>query len=331
LIHPAALPPDFLTLSARLGQDPLQVQGPGGNTSCKLGDAMWIKASGTLLADAERLPIFLAVDRARAREEALGAGDGTCMASRLDTGNALRPSIETTFHALIDWPVVVHTHSIAALVHAICPEGRIAAAEKLAGLEPVTVPYAKPGLPLTMAIAAQRLEGACLWLLENHGLICAGTDAASVSALIAEVEQRLHMPRGDDAASQPPVAAPEGRVWLPGSHALARDERLCRLIQAGSYYPDHVVFLGPAVPLLEPGCMAPLALAPGQGLALRADATPAQRAMAQAILDVLARLPPDWTPQTLSPGDEAALLDWDAEKYRQALAARQSVPPQLAD
>ncbi|MYA89823.1 MAG: class II aldolase, partial [Boseongicola sp. SB0662_bin_57] len=35
---------DFRALSARLGKDPLQVQGPGGNTSVKDGDVMWIKA-----------------------------------------------------------------------------------------------------------------------------------------------------------------------------------------------------------------------------------------------------------------------------------------------
>jgi rhamnose utilization protein RhaD (predicted bifunctional aldolase and dehydrogenase) len=325
-----ALPAAFLALSARLGQDPLQVQGPGGNTSCKLGEAMWIKASGTLLADAERLPIFMAVDRALARAEALGAGDGTCMASRLDPGNGLadnrlRPSIETTFHALIDWPVVVHTHSVAALVHAICPEGRRAAAGKLAGLDPVAVPYAKPGLPLTREIAARSPPGARLWLLENHGLICAGADVASVATLLDEVERRLRLPPVDDAGP-PPGAAPPGRVWLAGSGALARDARLCRMLSAGSYYPDHVVFLGPAVPLFGPGCAAPLALLPGEGLAMRTDATPAQWAMAAAIRDVLARLPAGWEPEALTPDDEAALLDWDAEKYRQALAARQAAP-----
>ncbi len=61
---------DFRTLSAALGQDPLQVQGPGGNTSIKSGDIMWIKASGTDLADAEHEDIFVAVNRAKALAEA---------------------------------------------------------------------------------------------------------------------------------------------------------------------------------------------------------------------------------------------------------------------
>ncbi|MEO0904571.1 MAG: class II aldolase/adducin family protein, partial [Pseudomonadota bacterium] len=122
----------FCAFSARLGQDPLRVQGPGGNTSIKLGDVMWIKASGTELADAERNPIFVAVDRAAAQAEAGGAGDGSCKDTVVDPANTLRPSIETTFHAALDWPVVAHTHSIATLVHAISTEGRKVAAEKLA-------------------------------------------------------------------------------------------------------------------------------------------------------------------------------------------------------
>ena len=50
--RPNLLTDAFRSLSARLGQDPLQVQGPGGNTSIKGGDVMWIKASGTELAQA---------------------------------------------------------------------------------------------------------------------------------------------------------------------------------------------------------------------------------------------------------------------------------------
>ena len=141
-------PPDseFRALSARLGKDPLQVQGPGGNTSVKDGGVMWIKASGTELAHAEQKDIFVAVDRAAARAEAHGsAGDGSCQVAVLDPDTTLRPSIETTFHAAFDHAVVVHTHSIATLTHAISPEGCAIARDKLRGLPFVMVPYAKPG------------------------------------------------------------------------------------------------------------------------------------------------------------------------------------------
>lgn len=64
----------FRALSARLGSDPLRVQEPGGDTSINDGDVMWIKASGTELADAERRDIFVAVSRSAAMAEARGRG-----------------------------------------------------------------------------------------------------------------------------------------------------------------------------------------------------------------------------------------------------------------
>ncbi|WP_424975664.1 class II aldolase/adducin family protein [Dinoroseobacter sp. S124A] len=310
---------EFQALSARLGSDPLQVQGPGGNTSIKGEGVMWIKASGTELANALDAPIFVAVDREKAKAEAFGAGDGTCKATVLDPENTLRPSIETTFHALVDWAVVAHTHSVATLVHAISPEGRRIAAEKLAGLPVIFVPYHKPGVPLTGAIAERLTPETQVIILENHGLVCAGATVEEVSDLIAEVETRLAMPVLTPPAPAPAAAAPEGYQWEAAATVLATDPRLRALALGGSYYPDHVVFLGPALPtaLGQPVCLQGT-----DGALLQDAATTSQAAMLRCIADVLTRLPEGWEPEAIGPAAEAELLNWDAEKYRQALAAR---------
>ncbi|MCU0902112.1 MAG: class II aldolase/adducin family protein [Cypionkella sp.] len=311
----------FRALSARLGRDPLQVQGPGGNTSLKDGDTLWIKASGTELADAMTADIFVAVDRKAALAEALGlSGDGSCKATVLDPARGLRPSIETTFHAALDWPVVAHTHSIATLAHGVALEGTAAAAGKLADLPFAVVPYAKPGLPLTREILQRAQPETRIFLLENHGLICCGASVAETEALIQDVEQRLALP-----PDQPDLLAigtpPAGHDWAPESW-IARDDLATVRALAGSYYPDHVVFLGPALPRGVPADPRPACLIPGCGVALRLDATPAQRAMLRCLSDLLARVPTDWPARPIGTEAEASLLDWDAEKYRQALAAR---------
>lgn len=318
---PAELPQAFLALSAACGSNPLRVQGPGGNTSIKIGESLWIKASGTQLADALDQDIFVAVDRAIALSEARGAGDGTCQAAILDPERGLRPSIETTFHALIDWPVVAHTHSIATLVHAVSPQGLEAAKEKLHGLPAVFTPYRKPGRALTNAIAEVLTATTQIIVLGNHGLIIAGETAADVTTLMNEVERRLAMPVLTDSV-EPSIKAPDGFVW---SHvnAVAQDKRLKNLVLSGSYYPDHVVFLGPALPT-QATQGAPAYCMEGQGIAVRHDATDAQKAMVQCVGDLLMRLPADWTPTAIGAQAEAELLNWDAEKYRQALAARQA-------
>jgi len=315
------LAPEFRALSARLGQDPLQVQGPGGNTSIKADGVMWIKASGTELADAETKEIFVAVDHAAAKAEARGAGDGSCKSTGLDLAVALRPSIETTFHAALGQAVVAHTHSVATLVHAICPEGMIALEQKLKNLPYVSVPYAKPGLPLTREILARARHETQIFILQNHGLICCGASVAEVSELINDVEHRLSMPALADTTAQGLGAPENGFEWAAESW-IAHDARAQTLALGGSYYPDHVVFLGPALPKVDHNGRPPAIMTPGAGVQLRRDATSSQRAMLRCISDVLARLPADWTPTPIGPDAEAELLNWDAEKYRQALAER---------
>lgn len=320
--QPALLTPAFRALSARLGQDPLQVQGPGGNTSVKSGDVMWIKASGTELADAEKTNIFVAVDRtaavAEAREQ---AGDGSCKTTGLDPAVTLRPSIETTFHAALDWAVVAHTHSVATITHAISPEGRETLDEKLTGLPFVRVPYAKPGLPLTREILARIAPDTQVIVLQNHGLICCAHTVEAVDLLIRDVETRLALPAASTTYDTPPSPSDDGFTWSDHSW-LGQNSRAADLAASGTLYPDHVVFLGPALPVRDTSANPPAILKRGDGVLIRDGATSSQLAMLRCLSDVLARLPKDWSVDPIGPEAEAELLNWDAEKYRQALAER---------
>ncbi len=301
----------FRALSARIGADPLQIQGAGGNTSWKAGPAMWVKASGMLLSDAMTRGVFVAVDRAAAEAEAEGEGDGTCRAAVIAGAGpeGLRPSIETTFHAALEGRCVAHTHSVGALAHATSPEGLDALGAALDGIPHAVIPYAMPGRPLTRAIL-ERSGNAPVLVLADHGLIVRGDDAAAVSDLLAEVEARLTLPaRAKDVPAGPP---PEGFEWVPaafGPHAPG----------AGSFWPDHVVFLGPGLPD-GPAEGRPACLSSG-GLAIRADAGDAARAMARCLADVFARIPDGWTPAPIGAAAEADLTGWDAEAYRRKLAA----------
>jgi rhamnose utilization protein RhaD (predicted bifunctional aldolase and dehydrogenase) len=282
---------------------------------------MWIKASGTELADAETTDIFVAVNRDAARAEARGSGDGSCKNTVLDPANTLRPSIETTFHAALDWAVVAHTHSIATLTHCVSPQGRAAAGEKLGGLPHVFVPYAKPGLPLTREILARITEETQVIILENHGLICCANTVADVAELMKTVEHLLAMPVLRGSADRPVAPAPDGFSWTDQSW-IAQDARAAALALSGSYYPDHVVFLGPALPSADSDNSPPAILIEGVGVALRTDATSSQTAMLKCLSDFLSRLPENWSAQAIGQDAEAELLNWDAEKYRQALAAK---------
>ena len=49
-------------LSKKIGDDLDLIQGAGGNTSEKIGDELWVKASGCWLSDALKKNIFISVN-----------------------------------------------------------------------------------------------------------------------------------------------------------------------------------------------------------------------------------------------------------------------------
>ena len=326
------LPQDFIALSQKIGADPLLVQGPGGNTSIKLDGRMWIKASGTKLAEALNTNVFVAVDPAKALLELDGDGDGSCRSALIDSQSSLRPSIETTFHAMFNKKFVFHFHSVGVICHAISHEGREAMTEKMAGLSWVSAPYRKPGVPLTKAIRkAVGDREVQVVVLENHGVIILDDEIGKTEALIDDVEMRLSLPELTQANGEDGEAKYTGWEEVPEVSALAKNSTMYKRAVSGSYYPDHVVFLGPALPSMTSSQLkkldpidfpAPVVLVAAEGVYIKSNATPAQRAMLNCVYHVLSRIPDHWTLAPIGEKAEIELLNWDAEKYRQALAKR---------
>jgi rhamnose utilization protein RhaD (predicted bifunctional aldolase and dehydrogenase) len=327
-------------LSANLGANRDLVQGAGGNTSLKHGDALWVKASGTWLSAALDKPIFVGLDLPDVLRR-LAAGEAEpALPALLDPAATLRPSIETTLHALLPHRVVLHVHSVNAIAFAVRADGPSLVATRLAGLRWAWVPYARPGLPLTRAVQAVLHDAPDVLLLGNHGLVVGGADEDAAAALLRDVEARLALPArpapATDWAKLAVLAATSGGRYRPAAiaaaHGAATDPLSFALAGQGAFYPDHTVFLGAApVPTLSfaqamnrlaaearPDAPA-LLLVAGAGALLRADLTAGAEEMAACLGLVLARVAPDAPLVVLDETQEAELLDWDAEKYRQSL------------
>ncbi|MEM8755989.1 MAG: class II aldolase/adducin family protein [Pseudomonadota bacterium] len=329
--------------SARAGRDPLQVQGPGGNTSIKDGRIMLIKASGTWLAEAEEREIMVAVDLDALRA-AVAAGDPAAdqpQSFLVDdpAGGGLRPSIETAVHGALRHRIVIHTHCVETIAVAAREDAEAVVAERLAAFDAVFIPYVKPGAALAREITTRIGPGTDVLVLGNHGLVVGAETAEAAEELAAQVARALAHGARDGAAPADGFAAElEGSGWTaapdPATQALAMDPQRFALAVGGSLYPDHVIFLGPGVVALRPE--EPLAagvaraeaspprrliLAPGRGAAAPSDASPSVLALARALGDVVARIEPGASLKRLSAAEEAALLDWDAEKHRQTLEA----------
>ena len=317
-------------LSTRVGADPLLVQAAGGNTSLKQNGVMWIKASGTWLRDAASRDIFVPV-RHEALLAALARNAPACeactdfvVADLNATG--LRPSIETTVHALMPQRVVVHVHCVNTIAWAIRIDAEQRLAEKLKHFDWAFIPYARPGLPLANAITARLKPGTDVLVLGNHGLVVAAETVAEAEALLDRVVSALVRPVR--VLVPPDLAALcllcRGTDYAPANnnetHALATDRLALDRGKDAVFYPDHVVFLGVGVATeIESG--AALVAAPGKGVLIRENAKPAVEPMGRCLADVMRRVEADDPLTALDAEAIDHLVNWDAEKYRQGLNA----------
>lgn len=339
-------------LSARVGADPALVQGAGGNTSVKQDGILWIKASGTWLSEAMDRDIMVAVEIEPLLKAVAASDPAAEKAEQFVVPGLgpqdLRPSIETTVHALMPQRVVVHVHCVETIALAVREDGEARCGALLGGLNWAFVPYRRPGLPLARAIHERLRPGTDVLVLGNHGLVVAADTVEAAEALMRRVSALLAQPaRTAPASDTEALVALAGSSYalpkLPQSHAVATDPASCHVAAGGSLYPDHVIFLGVGSVLARPGenaeqvaaretlsgNPAPVSiLFPGKGVLMRRGASAGAEAMARCIADVAARIPDDARLRYFTPQENGELLNWDAEKYRQQLAMQQAAQQQ---
>ena len=324
--------------SAALGSDPLLVQGAGGNISWKDGDTLWIKASGTWLADALQRDIFVPLSLAGVRSM-MAAGEESFVSAVIGASTA-RPSIETSLHAALPHRIVVHAHPVDVLAICARKSGVEWLADRLLGLAWAIVPYAKPGVQLTAAVSevCKQHPAANVLILANHGLVIGGDSIEEVDALLQQVCARLRVVPRNGSGHDVRLTTTSEHAWgqhgyVPATdsrwHAMALDECAIQLARRHwVMYPDHAVFLGARATIAD-AALAPkdiektVALRPpcifleGVGVLQNAGITKAQRAMVQCFYDVAMRIDDAADAQSLSDAHISDLLNWDAEKYRQ--------------
>ncbi|AZO48610.1 MAG: class II aldolase [Mesorhizobium sp.] len=345
--HDAAELQALRVLSASVGADPLLVQGAGGNTSLKQAGVLWIKASGTWLMNAASNDIMVPVALAPlldavARNDPAAEKAAVFTLAELNP-HQLRPSIETTVHALLPQKVVVHVHCVETIAIAVQANAEALLEERLRGLDWAFVPYRRPGLPLAQGIAERLKPGTDVLVLGNHGLVVAAETVTEANLLLRRVTGLLaraprKVPAPDiDALIRLAMGSAYRLPVAIEAHAAATDLASCRIAASGSLYPDHVIFLGIGSAIAGPnenaaavvarttaaGQPAPASiLFPGKGILMRRDANAGAEAMARCLADVVIRVDPTARVNYLSIEENAELLNWDAEKYRQELNRR---------
>jgi len=301
---------------------------------------MWIKASGTWLCNATRSELFVPVELDRLLT-ALKADDQRAEKSvdfvreSLNAHN-LRPSIETSVHAVLPQKVVVHIHCVDTIALAVQMQAEQLFAELLKDFNWLWVPYFRPGLPLSRYISRNIESGTNVIVLGNHGLVVAADSVEDAATLLEKVRIAVKQP-----ARSVPNYKPDALLELckhtqyePSgcleTHAIAMDETAMTAASGGSMYPDHVIFLGTATQVVNQHEfieeVAQLEVQPttvvvsGLGVLMHKDSNESQHAMARCLTDVCLRIPNQASIHYLSADEEYQLLNWEAETYRQSIA-----------
>jgi len=323
-----------------IGADPLLVQGAGGNASWKDGDTLWVKASGTWLAEAAEKDIFVPVDLRYIRI-AIENCDFS-ITPRLLGESSLRPSIETLLHALMPHRVVVHLHAIEILAHLVRDDCRT---EFLSLLDPsinwAMVDYHKPGAALAAAVnaALAQAPNVNVIFLKNHGVVIGGADVAEVSYILNTLTTVLSThPVGADrtSLSMLPSALVHSDQYAAAQdteiHQLALNTTLFnRLDSDWALYPDHVVFLGAKAYAYKTWeafftenkaitDSAELIFIQGCGVFVKPTFSKTKYVQLLCYYEVLIRQHSQSRTKSLSLSQIAELLNWDAEKYRQLIS-----------
>jgi len=217
----------LVSLSNRYGSNPDYVLAGGGNTSCKNEHFLYVKASGTALADITA-DGFVKMDRAAldgifAREypqdsqkrEAQVLQD--MLQARCPGEEAKRPSVEALLHHILPWDYVLHIHP--AMVNGMtCGNDGAAACARLFP-DAVWIEQIMPGYTLAKEARSRVGDGTHLLFLENHGVFIGGRSIEEIDAAVARMDAAL-----DTAIARRPD-------FSPCAYDRARAERFANALR----------------------------------------------------------------------------------------------------
>lgn len=319
-----------------IGKDSLLVQGAGGNVSFKLDNELWIKASGTSLAEARHKNIFVPVDLNLITKE-INKNNFDFQPIILNSSK-LRPSIETILHALMPQKIVVHLHAINILSYLVKRDLR-KVNEKIACSSSVLVDYFKPGATLAKAVHSKLKDknNTNVVFLKNHGIVVGAETVEEINKILLDFSDffKIEVKNNfDDVKSIPDDSDFKKFNYKqsknPQINALAtKTEFISRLENDWALCPDHVVFLGEKAFVIndlkelqvldKTDVMPPYIFYVNHGVFEKIDINRAQEEQLICYSDILIRQSHDDILDSLTPSQINELIDWDAEKYRKKL------------
>lgn len=198
---------ELVNVSRLYGNDPDYIIAGGGNSSFKTNDKIWVKSSGTSMADIEE-DGFVCLDRKQL--QVLTEKQYSSLPSKreeevkADLKNAVlypvekRPSVETSLHEVISFPFIVHTHPALANGLLCSRESKKYVSKLFAGDSVLYIEYTDPGYVLFKKVHEELLKYRNLngrephiVFLENHGVFVGANSVEEITELYRKIEKIL--------------------------------------------------------------------------------------------------------------------------------------------
>jgi len=195
----------LIEISRFYGQDSRFVIAGGGNTSYKNAGQLWVKASGSSLANITE-DGFAVLDRVKLNRMSEKSYSNNAAKREEEVKNDLaaatlskgkRPSVETSMHNAIDFAFVVHLHP-TAVNGLMCSQNAESDLKKLFGEQALFVEYTDPGYVLYKKVedaikifrAQDGAEPSVIWL-QNHGIFVGANTIDEIKVLYTKILDTL--------------------------------------------------------------------------------------------------------------------------------------------
>lgn len=341
---------EYICLSRYAGMREDLIQAGGGNSSCKISESdMLIKASGFQMADLTEEKGYARVNYKLIQEAFLNCMDWEKMTE--ETGKKLlkqatisgpKPSIETFLHAITN-TYTLHTHSIVSNILMARKDAKDVIGQLFP--EAMFVEYATPGIELAKAYfksyLQRRQQQSCdMIFLKNHGMVVSADSAEEVIKKTESVTKVMEEYLG--LATQMKgyhrvtdiwnCVGLDKVVWKVTDENVMKAYRQFGGMWKHAFCPDCVVFLAKKAWKVrslmkaewEQFCNqfgSPVIIDYKGALYICADSV--KKAMeTQSVLSFSAQvrsLVSEEDCDFLSDEEQNYLLNWDAEKFRQAM------------
>ena len=330
------IPSSFIEITEKVGKDINLVQGPGGNISFKKDGYMYIKASGTRMSEAKKKNIFVKTNHKKIIS-ALNNNEPEPLKNCWIQNSLMRPSIETTMHALMPQKYVLHVHCVNTLSWLVQKNYQKKINPFMRGVNWVSVPYKKPGICLSNEIKNITAQSnADVILLSNHGIVAGSDTPEGVLKKISSISKKLYI---SELKKKEIVLEKFGNYLLSKNYKLPKYDYVHKIAFSkfhyliatkGNLFPDQIVFLeNGIVKINSPEELInlsktriknlPVVLIPNLGILVPRTFNEVNEVTLYGLSMIISRLPQNASINYLNKKDQNELINWDLEKHRKKI------------